>query len=202
LDRYELTDRGKIMLTVILAVLLFFLPAAIMIISAISSQPSGIPDNEDSKASASPPTSSYESPPPVISESPPPSGGGFNPPDNSPSTDGQGPSPPGSGQSSVDPIEGTLSFFFSLNGYDNLDAVTSSMLDIFLGSPKNIPGSAIAVETPALTYEVSEVFIPFIAGAFASKGVGENRIAYIVDQSVPLADVFEVNLSYISRREK
>ena len=212
MEGYELTDRGKIVLTVILAVLLFFLPAAILIFSAIASQPPDIPVNEDSKASAAPPPQS-ETPPPVITESPPPSGGGFNPPDTSPPTDGGAgeqeppastdPSPPpGTGQSVVDPIEGTLSFFFSPNEQNNLDAGTSSMLDEFLGSLKNTQDSIIAIETPKLTDEISDVFIPVITGALESRGVEDNRIAYITDQRIPLADAFEVNLSYVPRTGK
>ena len=213
MEGYELTDRGKIVLTVVLVVLLFFLPAAILIFSAVSSQPTSPPEELTSQASVTPPTTPAETPPSVITESPPPIGGGFNPPDTSPPKGddpgereppvGQGPSPtPGAGQSSVNPTEGTLSFLFSPNLHSNLDDDTSSMLDVFLSSPKNTPDSIVAVETPQLPPEISEIFVPVIVGALASKGVSESRIAYITNQTVPLADAFEVSLSYISRRPK
>jgi len=212
-EGYELTDRGKIVLTVVLVVLLFFLPAAILIFSAVASQPPKLPDDQDSRTSAAPTASPAETPPSIIAESPPPNGGGFNPPDTSPpigsgsgeqgSPGGQGPpSPSGSGQGSVNPTEGTLSFLFSLNSSDSLDDETVVMLDVFLGSPKNTRDSVIAVETPQLSRELSEKFVSTIIGAFTSRGITENRIAYITNQNVPLADAFEVNLFYISRRPK
>jgi len=215
LEGYELTDRGKIVVTVVIVVLLLFLPAAILLFTAMASQSSQPPDNQDSQASVSPPSLPAETPDPPITESPPPNGGGFNPPDVSrpngggdpgtaSSPNGQAPSrPPGSGQSSVNPIEGTLSFLFSPNLQDTLDDETSSMIDEFLSSPKNTINSIIAVKTPQLSFDVSQKFVTIIVDSFAERDVPETRIAYITDPSVPLADgSFEVNLSFISRRPK
>ena len=203
MERYELTDRGKIIITVVLVVLLLFLPAAILLYTAMTSQASQLPENSDSQASFTPPSPPIETPNPPITESPPPNGGGFNPPDVSPPNGQEPDRPPGAGQNSVNPIEGTLSFLFSTNLQSALDAETSSMLDDFLTSPKNTPQSIVAVETPQLPFEVFEVFMPVIDKAFADRGVVSNRIAYIADMSVPLADgPFEVNMSYITQRPK
>jgi len=203
LEGYELTDRGKILITVVLVVLLLFLPAAILLFTAMTSQPSQPPDDHNSQASVSPPPLPVETPNPPITESPPPNGGGFNPP-GIPQPNGPDPSKPSeSWQSNVNPIEGTLSFLFSPNIQSTLDNNTSSMLDLFLSSPKNTPDSIVAVETPQLPLETLDSFIPVITDALAERGVSNNRIAYITDSSVPLADgSFEVSLSYISRRPK
>ena len=215
MEGYELTDRGKIVITVVLVVLLLFLPAAILLFHAMAGQSSQLPDDQDLQASFSPPSISAETPNPPITESPPPNGGGFNPPEVSqpngdgdpgttPSQNGQAPSrPPGSGQSSVNPTEGTLSFLFSPNLQSSLDDETSSMLDEFLRSPKNTTNSIIAVKTPQLSLDVSQKFVSIIVDSFAKRDVPETRLAYITDSSVPLADgSFEVDMSFISRRPK
>ena len=76
------------------------------------------------------------------------------------------------------------------------------MLDEFINSPKNTRDNVIAVETPKLTDEVGEIFIPAITDALSSKGVEEGRIAFITNQRIPLADAFEVNLYYLPQRGK
>jgi len=212
LEGYELTDRGKIVLTLLLVLLLLILPSIVFTYCALTNQQDKPPDDQDAQISDILPSAT---PPPVIAESPPPNGGGFSPPetsrpdgDSGPGEtgppDGQGPArPTGSGQGSVNPIEGTLSFLFSPDTQDSLDAGTSSMLDEFLGSPKNTPDSAIAVETPRLPFWASEKFIALIAGALGSRGVEESRVAYITDPEAPLADDgFEVKMTYIARRTK
>jgi len=203
LESYELTDRGKIIITVVLVVLLLFLPAAILLYTAMTSQPSLPPENSDSQASFTPPPAPSETPNPPTTESPPPNGGGFNPPEVSPPNGQDTNRPPGSGQNSVNPTEGTLSFLFSPNLHSTLDAESTSMLDEFLSSPKNTSQSIVAVETPQLPPEVFDVFVPVIVDAFTERGVVSNRIAYITDPTVPLADgPFMVNMSYITQRPK
>jgi len=205
LEGYELTDRGKIFITVVIVLLIFFIPAAILLYTAIANQPSMPPDDQGPQTSISPP--------PSITESPPPNGGGFNPPDIPPPNGGEDPGepgangqdpprPPGSGQGSVNPTEGTLSFLFSPNIQDALDAETSSMLDEFLGSPKNTLDSIIAVETPQLTLEQSEAIVAAITGALSARGIQQSRIAYVTRPAVTEDDAFEVNMFYIIRRPK
>ena len=212
MEGYELTDRGKIVLTLLLVLLLLILPSIVFTFCALTNQQEKAPDDQDAQISDILPSAT---PAPVIAESPPPNGGGFSPPEASPPdggsgpgetgpTDGQSPArPPGPGQSSVDPIEGTLSFFFSPETQGPLDAETAYMLDEFLGSPKNTRESIIAVETPQLSFGVFEEFAALIAGALDSRGVEESRVAYITDPEAPLAEGgFEVNMSYASRRAK
>ena len=214
MEGYELTDRGKIVITVVLVVLLLFLPAAILLYTAVAGQSAQPPDNPDSQTLVIPASRPAENPLPTTTESPPPNGGGFNPQDVSP-PDGSGVqeiTPPVNGQGSqkhpesgggiVSAVEGTFSFLFSPGLHSKLDTETSSMLDEFLHSPKNRTDSIIAVETPQLKLEVSEKFVSVIAGALSERGVPQQRIAYITNQEVPEADYFEVKMSYISRSPK
>ena len=212
MEGYELTDRGKIVLTVILVVLLFFLPAAIFIFSAMGEAPDKPPDELGAQTSGTMPTAT---PPPAISESPPPNGGGFGQPEKSPqngngnpeghgSTEAHGPvMPQESAQGRVNKAAGTLSFLFFPEGQGSLGDGASSMLDEFLGSPKNTPNSIVGVETPRLPFEVSREFTAIMVEALNLRGVEEQRIAYITTPDVPLEDgSFEVNMMYISRRPK
>ena len=75
---YELTERGKIVIAVIIVVVLLALSAALMI-RARANQPS---NDIETEVSESPP-SSYVPVTSAVSDSPPPSGGGFDEPDPS-----------------------------------------------------------------------------------------------------------------------
>jgi len=208
LEGYELTDRGKIVLTLLLVLLLLILPSIVFTYCALTNQQEKAPDDQDAQISYILPSAT---PAPVITESPPPNGGGFNPREPAPAGgDGDSgepvppsakepPQPPGPWKGSVDPIEGTLSFLFSLEAQDALDAETSYMLDEFLGSPKNTPDSTIAVETPQLPIGASERFAALIGGALGSRGIEGDRVAYITDPEAPLSDGgFEVSMTYIT----
>ena len=202
MDSYELTERGKIVIAVVLVLLLLVLPSAILAYKAMAGQPSQPPEDQEAAASVDSLPAFTDSPQAAINESPPPDGGGFNQP-YVPRPNGQESArPAGSEQSHVDLIEGRLSFSFSPNGQNSLDAETSTMLDEFLTSPKNTPNSLIAVETPQLSYEYSSKLVSVVVDAFSERGVSEQRIAYITDPTVPLAETFEVNLSFITRRPK
>ena len=80
---YQLTERGKILVAVILALLIFVLPSAILAYKALASEPSPPPADRDSETSGSPHPSAGETPPNGNAESPPPNGGDFNPPEDS-----------------------------------------------------------------------------------------------------------------------
>ena len=82
MGKYELTERGKIVLALILVVLLLLIPSAIMALKAMA-QTSPPSSDEDSGSYISP----FPEPDPPVSkttDSPPPTGGGFNPQDVSP----------------------------------------------------------------------------------------------------------------------
>jgi len=205
---YELTERGKILVAVVLVLLLLLIPSAILLYTAMSSQAYTPPADQDPKASVSPPPLIMETPPPEISESPPPNGGGFNPPDISPpngngSAGSQEPSkPPNLSQPSVDSSAGTLSFFFSPSLYNTIDAETSSMLRVFLSSPKNAPDSQISVEIPKLSDEDAEKTISAIVSAFAAFGVRQQRLAFITQPGEAADGLFKVSLSFSAQRTK
>jgi len=215
LSGYKLTDRGKIFVTVVIVLIVLFLPAAILLLTGIAAQPSPPPTDNDSQA--------VVTPPPSVTESPPPNGGGFTPPDISSPNGGNGPEnpevpedpedpsaangqePPQApevGQGSVDPVEGTLSFFFSPGLHEELDDETQSMLDVFLGSPRNTPDSTIIVETPQIPLADSDALFATIGSAFNSRGIHHNRVAYAMRPETAADDAFEVNLFYIVRTIK
>ena len=210
MEDYELTDRGKIVITIVLVVLLLFLPAAILLYTAMAGQPSQTPENPGSQALVT-----TENPDPSITESPPPNGGGFNPGDASPQDVGEvetqkppplflqtPPKPTGSGQGIVNAIEGTLSFNFSPDVHSALSTETSLLLDAFLISPKNKPDSIVAVESPQLELKDSEKLVSVVNSALSTRGVPLNRIEYIMNETVPEADFFEVSMSYTTRLPK
>jgi len=212
LDGYELTDRGKIIITVVLVLLIFVLPAAILLYNAVASPDSPAPDDRDQQASAIPPSIPNGPQNPPITESPPPNGGGFNPPDNpqpngngqgiTPSPNGQDPPEPPESIGRVDSIEGTLSFLFSPDQHDRLGAGLLSMLDVFLGSPKNTQDSIIAVETPQLSLEDSERLISVVVSEITGRGIPQQRIAYATRLATPEDGSFEVKMYYIMRQPK
>ena len=187
MNSYELTERGKIIIAVVLVLLLFVLPAVFLAFRAWS-RPAEPPDGLDSDASGGKPPTVVETIPPQISESPPPTGGGFSPPDISMPGNGeagakeptQPPGPePEPEQPSVDPSEGTLSIFFSPGIQDALAAEMSPMLKTFLNSPKNTPDSLIMVELPLLSSEDKEKTIGVIVSAFTLLGVPAQRLQFV-----------------------
>jgi len=202
---YELTERGKIVVAVLLVLLLLLIPSAILSLKAMS-QPNA-PSNNPSPDSSG--ASSPSGMPSIITDSPPPNGGGFTPPYVSPPngnnntgqaslSNSQSPDKPaGIGQPSIEVSEGKISFFFSPSLQNTLDVETSSLLDDFISSPKNAPDTLIAVEMPKLSDEDAEKLMSAVVSALAAQGIREQRLAYIVRSTEATGDVFEVNLYYI-----
>ena len=210
---YELTERGKIVIAVIIVLFLIALSAVLMV-KAIANQSSAPPDNQDPSASWTPPPSPVETQP-VVTDSPPPNGGGFNPPDTpSPTDDGGGgeSAPPGNGRDPTkppvfgptggNPSEGTLSFLFSPDFQEELDDETASLLDALLKSPENTLNSTIAVETLILSENYAEMLMTAVTGAFAAYGVPRHRIAHVLRLSATEDETFEVDLYFIPASEK
>ena len=182
---YELTERGKIIVAVILVFLFFVLPAVFLAVKAWV-QPAEPPGQQDGNASGVKPPAIVETVPPEISKSPPPNGGGFNPPDvftpetssgNGREPEEQDARPPG--QPSVDPAEGRLSFYFSPDTQTTLGVEIIPMLTTFLDSPKNTPDSLIAVELPPLPAGDMDKIIDAVINAFAALGVEAQRLQFI-----------------------
>jgi len=75
---YELTERGKVAITVLLVILILIVPSAFLVFTAIAKLPAQPPGNNGSDISEHPPPAHAVTAPPVITESPPPNGGGNN----------------------------------------------------------------------------------------------------------------------------
>ena len=213
MHKYELTERGKIIIAILVVLLFLVLPAAILAYKAWAAGPQAPPPSHSTEATGTPPPSLEY--PPQISESPPPNGGGFNPPNGYPSNGngngnghgngngGQESSrPPEFGPTGGTPSEGTLTFLFSPHLQNTLDAETLSVLGVFLSSPNNTPNSQIAVEMPKLSGEDAEKLVSAIVNAFAALGVRENKLAFIVNTSGEAGaaegeSAVEVNLSFM-----
>jgi len=206
---YELTDRGKIVIAIVLVLLLLLVPSAILLFTAIASQPPQ-PENQGSEVSASPPSEISIIPPPVITESPTPPGDGLD--DDTDPDDaaligsgetGREPSRPlEPGPTGGNPFEGLLSFRFSPDIQSTLDDRTVTMLGEFVRSPKNTDDSIIAVEIPQLPDEDANKLYFALISAFSDLGVAEQRLAYISQPSEIALGSFEVHLSYIPQITK
>ena len=197
--KFELTERGKIVIAIVLVLLILVLPAVILALKAMASQPPALPDNSPDVSAASPPAPDT-APSPTTPEPSPPDNGGFVPPEPSPS-DGGNPEPLrpiGVPEPSIDVAEQTLSFYFPLEANNGLDRETLSVLDAFLGLPGNIPRNIIAISTPLLPDDTAGSFTLVMTETFEERGVSSQRLAYIVDPDVPLSDYFEVDLYYIT----
>ena len=97
---------------------------------------------------------------------------------------------------------GALSFSFSPKLQTALDKDTSTMLDQFLLSKRNVPENDIAVETPKLSSNDTTLFMNVITSALKERNVNTSRIVHIVDPKIPLSDNFEVVVYYIERTGK
>ena len=226
MDSYELTDRGKIAIAVVIAVVLIAL-STILMVKALAAR-SQQPDDQGAAASGTSPPSIVETTPPETADSPPPTGGGLIPPDTTPVTS-QDPSPgishgaspgispptpgvtPGSpsptpaqeqNHSSVDPVEGTLSFHFSPESQNSLDSETTAMLGAFLGSPRNTRDSYVIIEIPQLSDEDTERLVAAVVSAFASQGVSDQRLSFSRNPAGTTAGTPEVNIYYFSQQGK
>ena len=208
---YELTERGKIVIAIVLVLLLLLVPSAILLFTAIANQPAHPPEYQGSEASQSPTPPTEITPPTVITESPLPPGGGLKPSqgpdtvDTAPADGGNGaeeqdpPQPPLFGPTGGDPSKGMLSFLFSADIQNALDDETLAMLGEFVGSPKNTEKNIVAVEMPQLSDEDANTLYFAIISAFGDLGVSEQRLAYITQPSETAQSPFEVSLSYIPR---
>ena len=204
MNNYELTERGKIVIAVVVAILLFVITAAILWFLAWNSSAQTPNDPPQSQAPV------QDDPPPVISETPLPEGSGFDPaPEDPPnqeppqSDDGeQGSFDPPDAQPEIGPIslnlyDGTMLFRFSPDSQDALDAGTASMLEDFMGSPRNTAQSQIVVEIPDLSEEDTSILKSAIADAFSAHGIAQRSLSYVTRESDTDERVFEVKLSFL-----
>ena len=195
--KYDLTERGKIIIAVILVTLIFVIPAIILAAKAWNSSP---PPEDPPK------TEVPADPPPVISNTPLPEGSGVDP--NYPQQPGNGEQgsfdppvePPDEpdpfGPVDIDVSAGTMSFLYSPDLQNTLDADTISMLGEFITSPQNTADSQINVELPQLSGEEASELITAITDAFTQHNVAQDDIKYVVSSSVPEDNIFEIFLSF------
>jgi len=180
---YELTDRGKIIIAVVLVLLFLVLPSVLLLANANGNQPTTRPPERDTDPPDLPQQVDTS---PSPTESPPPGSGGFVPPDVSEPIDDDDVGGvascevPMSGQPVLNSSEGTLSFLFSPELQSSLDADTLVLLNPFLFSPMNTPGSLIAVELPRVSPIYVDTLSAAVTSAFSELGVSEQRLAFLV----------------------
>ena len=100
------------------------------------------------------------------------------------------------GISGGNPLNGTLSFFFSPSVQVRLDSETESMLESFLNSSSNTLNNMIIVETPRLSDKDSEILMDAVKNAFAPLGISTLRLSHTPRSYLNGGSVFEVNLYY------
>jgi len=197
---YEFTERGKIIIAVLIVILIFVIPSLILAVNAWNNSP---PPVEPTRSIAPDPDDI-----PVISDRPLPSGSGFNPPELSETGNGEQGSfdPPIEhpddesykesefGPVNIDSTAGTMSFRFNPDLQNTLDADTTAMLGEFITSPRNTSGAQIAVEMPNLPEEDLSVLIAAVKGAFAVHDIDLEKLAFVNHQSGADERSFEVRL--------
>ena len=203
---YEFTERGKIVIAVVIAIPLFIIAITLAVIAWNNSQPP-----PDDPPSHSVPYSPEEDP--EISDKPLPDGSGFTPhepsepdggeqgefdPDPDPdSDDSQACVNPEFGPVRVNSSEGTMHFWFSPDRGESLDETTVSMISEFLASPKNTDDAQIVVEMPQLPEEKLSVLINAVIKAFAEHNIPQEALAYSIYQADLDEDAFEVKLYFL-----
>jgi len=212
---YELTERGKIIIAIIIVILVFVLPSVILAINAWSNTAPPIDDPPRSEAPGTNDT-------PAISNGPLPDGSGFDPIDPPEVDDNeQDPYDPPEEQDDppyeepVEPVEplepeespefgfvnlnrarGTMQFTFSPEHQVALDEDTISALADFITSPRNTARAHISVETPSLSTEDSAIFRSAITDALTQHGVNANSLVFNANSASAYEGAFEVILSF------
>jgi hypothetical protein len=206
--KYEITNRGKVVITIIVVILLLLLPASLFAISSCNRKP----PSDDTLSKPPLPTEDI-----TITEPPlPTDGSGFDPSDTTDSeptsstqedtSDNSGNGVQGNGNGTTDPpeygpvglniSEGTMLFIFSPKAQDALDNATVEMLSEFLSSPKNTGNAQIQVEMPRISDDDTTVLLAAVKEAFALYDVPIADIVYVKNQTAVTEDYFEVALSY------
>ena len=203
---YELTERGKIIIAIIIVVLVFLLPSVIFAVKAINSTP---PPIDDPPHAAAPEPGDT----PVITDRPLPDGSGLDPIDP-PETDEKDDEPyeppvepeevpeeqpeevPEFGFVDLDRTRGTMKFTFSPGHQIALDEDTISALADFVTSPRNTARAHISIETPSLTSEDSTIFQAALTEALAQHGVRRDKLVFNANSSSTYERAFDVILSF------
>jgi len=204
MQNYELTERGKIIIAVIIAVLLLVLSVAILAVWNSS------PPAEDPPQAYAPEPEPEESP--TISDRPLPDGSGLDPlepegdVDDEPGvseppeeTQPETPAEPLEiGPISLDRQEGVMYFAFSPELQDSLDDDTVAMLGEFISSPKNTGNIQIAIEMPNLPDDERATLVKALSDALAQHSNKQYDFVYITYRSGAENRTFEVRLSFLT----
>ncbi|MDR2571709.1 MAG: hypothetical protein LBD23_15640 [Oscillospiraceae bacterium] len=202
---YELTERGKIIIAIVLVLLLLVLPSVVLAVKAWNSTP--LPDDLPN-STVSDPEDTPEDP-----NGPLPNGSGFDPNDDPQDDNGKkeppDPTPdPTDDPPDVNPIifdraEGTVEFVFSPDLHESLDSDTVKILGDFIRSPKNVRGAQIAIEIPQLPEDELAIILSAITDAFAQHGISQELLAFITYPSQTL-DVrsIDVKLSFLPPEDR
>jgi hypothetical protein len=198
-----MTERGKIVIAVILVMVCLVLPAIVL---AVWAWTGSSPPPEPPPQSAEP---LPDEPPPYISNGPLPNGSGLDPhdpPDLKPpeiNESGSADPPPEHDDYDLEygPIylnvsEGTMLFSFSPELQDSLDNDTALMLGDFLASPKNTTRAQVMVEMPNLSGDDTTALISAVSNALAQHGVTQENIVYLTQLKEAEERFFEVKLSF------
>ena len=207
---FELTERGKITLAVLIVIPILILSIILAVITL--SRKTNEPPPDTSKQPQIPEM--------IVTQPEPPDNGGFPPPEET-EQPGEEPNEPTEpveeepddddpestpviaiGNPTVNLTAGRFSFFFSMNNQTSLDRQTSTLLDTFLTSPKNVPDSKIAIETPKLSTDDTKSFISIMTSALGERNIESQRIVHIIDPDIPLSEHIEVVLYYIEGNNK
>jgi len=219
---YEVTERGKIIIAIVIVICIFVIPAIVLAVKAWSSSPP-LPDNPQHTEE---PASDDE-----INDGPLPDGSGFNPNDphdsgdteqgsfdppvdpddlDDPDETGDAGDPDNPGDSgvveepkygpvSISRTHGTMTFRFSPGMQDSIDTASVSMIGDFLSSPKNTSDSQILIEMPLLSDDDVTKFINAISDTFASLGVEQKDLLFMTYQPSSEdsdSNLYDIRLSF------
>ena len=213
MNNYELTDRGKIIIAVVLIAILLVLSSVVLSLGYCSG--TSPPDNPP-QTSATPTPGEDD---PTISNTPLPTpGSGVDPsaptptptptPDdpsqggdgNGGNGDGYGDDYPEFGPVGLNLAEGTMQFIFAPAIQEALDEETTTMLGEFLASPKNTPDAKVQVEMPNLSEDDTEHLLLAVTSAFSNYDINVNEIVYVKNPVEADGSSFEVKLSFYVAR--
>lgn len=204
--KYELTERGKMVIAIVL-VLIVLVSSTIFAVRALDFSPANaprqgldslLPSGGDFNPSGdgaallpAPEVESDSTPAPTPTPTPEPQTGSSN-------GDGETEQyiPAVTGPVGFSRAAGTLSFLFTPHLQDAVDADTVSLMGELLASPRNTPESQIVVEIPQLTRNETAALTSAIAEAFSTHGVARRDLVFNTFQPAPGEETFEINIFF------
>jgi len=214
---YEFTERGRIII-VVLVIALLVLPAAVVSVRAFSNLPvdddpgqyiadSGPADPEATEPPSDdtedlPDSDSTLDPCKIPPQDEDGEQGSFDPPIEPPlSPDHTDEDEPVDEDIYIGPVDinvpaGTMSFAFSPELQDTVDTETISMIGDFLRSPGNTRNSIIVVHIPDLSGTEKDILVNAVVEAFAQHGVARDDLSYVTYSPVAVDMPHIISLSY------